>query len=706
LSYRSGLTTLVLLAGLCCAAAGRAQDQIQSQDRFPAHYIVFSIDEDGDVTPVFHRKVLLAAPLVSRTDGELERLRSTPAAGDGSLDVEVLDAAGDVVFRDRMTLPTWVRGEFHGGREGSGWSIDGHLFPQQDRAFVVRVPPVADGTLRLALGDTFRRREESAAFSLADLAAREDLLAVPEAPPADVVWAPSTISGSPANRVDLVILGDGYTVAQASQLQTDAANLETSFFAAAPYSTYKNYFNRIILATTSAQSGADHPPYNPSCLSENRACCAAIEAASDPLAGTYVNTALGARFCAFNIHRLLVVDSAPVFAAASAYPDWDEILVLVNDTTYGGAGGSFAVVSRNTFAVDVARHEFGHSFTRLADEYDSAYPGYPACSDLSGGSPCEANVTNQTTRASIKWAPWIAGATPVPTPEGIGLYANAAGLFQGARYLTSGMYRHRDASCLMNVLGVGFGEVCSQEFVFRLYLGGWGVPGAGIDPIEPGLEAPSPGTYTALTGATFSTSLLGPIGGPPVQATWKVNGSPVPGATGSSYVFIAGGAGSYQVTLEARDVTTLAHPSMAGTIVDSSRSWTVNVSPSPETSFYTLTPCRLFDTRSAAGPLGGPILAAGASRSFNLAGVCGIPGTARAVVGNLTVITPAQAGFLALFAGASPQPPTSALTFASGQTLSNINTLALQQNGLGTVILKSGTGGAAHVALDVTGYYQ
>src|SRR6185436_4132713 len=365
------------------------------------------------------------------TEADLKLLRRAPAAGDGSIDVEVRDPAGDVVFLDRMPLPLWVRGEFHGGPQAAGgWTIDEHVFPQRDRAFVVRVPRIEGGALSLTTADVLRGRERTATFALDDLAAREDLLAISQAPSTEALIAQSAITGSPANRVDLVILGDGYTAAQAGQFQADATSLEGSFFGIVPYSTYRNYVNRVFLSTASAQSGADHPPYDPSCPGDDDpSCCADSRAATDPLAGTYVNTALGARFCAFNIHRLLVVDSAPVFAAASAYPDWDEILVLVNDTTYGGTGGSFSVISRHASAVDVARHEYGHSFSRLADEYDSPFPGYPPCSDLSGSSPCQANVTDETSRESIKWAPWISAETPVPTPEGVPAWAHVAGLF-------------------------------------------------------------------------------------------------------------------------------------------------------------------------------------------------------------------------------------------------------------------------------------
>lgn len=693
-------SVLLLIAGLfCCPSV------LPAVEGYPAHYIVFSLDAEGDITPVFHRAVLLASPHASRSEEELESLRSLPARGEESLDIEVLDAGGDVIFRDLMSLPSWIRGEFHGSQEvKGGWKIDGHLFPQKDRAFVVRIPWQGGETLSLSMGGATRMRQKTASFSLSDLVAREDLLALPDPPSGKVRMAESAISGSPGNRVDLLFLGDGYTAAQAAKFQADVASLDASFFGLVPYSTYRNYVNRVYLFTPSAQSGADHPPYNPSCPTDDPSCCADPIASVDPLAGTYVSTALGARYCSFNIYRLLVVDSSAVFAAASAYPDWDRVMVLVNDPTYGGSGGFFSVVSTSPAAVDVARHEYGHSFTGLADEYDSAYPGYPACSDISGPA-CEANVTDRTSRATVKWAPWIAITTPVPTPEASG-YDNMAGLFQGARYQAGGMYRHRDTSCLMNFLGVGFGEVCSQEYILQLYRGNWGSPADGIDLIEPGTERPSPGSYTALTGAHLSAGLLAPVGGLPPQVTWKINGTAVPGALGSSFLFNPGAAGTYEVSLEARDPTSLVHPSMVGTLLQSSRSWFLTIAPSPATSFYTLSPCRVFDTRNPIGPFGGPVLAPGTSRSFELAGRCGVPATARAIVGNLTIVQPAQAGHLVTFAGDSPPPLTSSINFAAGQVRSNNITLALAQNGLGTVTVESGTGGTVHVMLDVTGYYQ
>src|SRR5262249_8103078 len=64
----------------------------------------------------------------------------------------------------------------------------------------------------------------------------------------------------------------------------------------------------------------------------------------------------------------------------------------------------------------------------------------------------------------------------------------------------------------------------------------------------------------------------------------------------------------------------------------------------PVTSFYTLAPCRVVDTRGAPGPMGGPALVANGERTFVIAGQCGIPATARVVAFNFTVTEPTALG--------------------------------------------------------------
>ncbi|HVT58406.1 MAG TPA: hypothetical protein VHR45_08395 [Thermoanaerobaculia bacterium] len=122
--------------------------------------------------------------------------------------------------------------------------------------------------------------------------------------------------------------------------------------------------------------------------------------------------------------------------------------------------------------------------------------------------------------------------------------------------------------------------------------------------------------------------------------------------------------------------------------------------------FYTVPPCRLIDTRDPAGPAGGPALQPGSPRTFALAGRCGIPATAGALSVMVTVTQPAGAGSLTLFAADQPAPPTSVISFDSGQTRANIAVLALSGDGTGSVTAVDAAAGAVHFILDVNGYFQ
>jgi streptogramin lyase len=126
--------------------------------------------------------------------------------------------------------------------------------------------------------------------------------------------------------------------------------------------------------------------------------------------------------------------------------------------------------------------------------------------------------------------------------------------------------------------------------------------------------------------------------------------------------------------------------------------------PPPAAHFYTITPCRLVDTRNPAGPLGGPALAANATRLFNLAGSCGIPSTARALVVNVAVTGATAQGHLRLFPGGLPVPLVSTINYKANQTRANNAVVGL---GAGTLEIYCGQGsGTAHVILDVSGYFQ
>jgi uncharacterized repeat protein (TIGR01451 family) len=551
-------------------------------DGVPAHYLVLGIDATGAVRPRFHAFVTLADERPKHSEEDLLGwLRRDSAEGD-HVAVRLHDHSGRIVLREILAVPRWQRLEqgLHGEPEPD--PLAESPVPLAERAFVVRVPRLPGTRLQVSVagssdGELATGNRVDTWFDLDALAEDRSLALAGFAPETRRLAAPAPTSG---NRVDLLVLGDGYTAAQTAKFASDSSALLASFFGIPPYSAYSNYFNVTPLFTASNQSGADHPPYTASCpVAYPPTCCSDPLMQSDPLRGTFVDTAFDGAYCSTNTHRQVTVSPSKVLAAAAAAPDWDEIVVLVNDSTYGGSGGSFSVVSTNVNAVDVARHEFGHTFSRLTDEYTTAYPGFPACSDVAGAAPCEANATDQTSRALLKWAPFVLPTTPLPTPDTTA-YAGVVGLFQGARYRPTGIYRP-ERSCLMNTLGVPFCAVCRQEFVLRLYRGGWGVPAAGIDVIEPGSESPSPGvvSLTFPASRTFSVGVLQPVGGPPVALAWSVNGAAIPGATAASYTFTPGAPGRYQLTLTARDATTLVHPAMAGSSLVRTRSWTVNVSP-------------------------------------------------------------------------------------------------------------------------------
>jgi hypothetical protein len=122
------------------------------------------------------------------------------------------------------------------------------------------------------------------------------------------------------------------------------------------------------------------------------------------------------------------------------------------------------------------------------------------------------------------------------------------------------------------------------------------------------------------------------------------------------------------------------------------------------TSFYTLTPCRILDTRGTAGPWGGPALAAGATRVFTIAGQCSVPPTAKSVSVNVTVTQPTAPGHLILFPSGTP-PGVSTINFGPGQTRANNAIAPLSASGTLSVADGQSTG-TTHFILDVNGYFQ
>jgi len=123
-------------------------------------------------------------------------------------------------------------------------------------------------------------------------------------------------------------------------------------------------------------------------------------------------------------------------------------------------------------------------------------------------------------------------------------------------------------------------------------------------------------------------------------------------------------------------------------------------------SLYTVTPCRLIDTRDPIGTWGGPPLSAGSDRTFPIAGRCGIPAGAKAVSVNLAVTQPTTGpGFLTLYPGGTSLPLVSTINYSAGQT--RANNAIVKLGAAGDLIVRCGQGsGTAAMVLDVNGYFQ
>jgi hypothetical protein len=120
--------------------------------------------------------------------------------------------------------------------------------------------------------------------------------------------------------------------------------------------------------------------------------------------------------------------------------------------------------------------------------------------------------------------------------------------------------------------------------------------------------------------------------------------------------------------------------------------------------FYTLSPCRLLDTRQPYGATGGPALPITIPRVFVATGRCGIPAGAKAIAVNVTVVSPPGAGYVSVYAGNGNPTALGTVTFSTGQIRSNHGVLPLATSGSGALSLQSSLAGV-HVTLDVMGYF-
>jgi len=373
--------------------------------------------------------------------------------------------------------------------------------------------------------------------------------------------------GTVDNRINLLFIGDGYTGGQQSTFNNDVDEIVSHMVTYEPYASYANFLSFDRLFVPSNESGADKP----------------VDCYDSPIA---VDTAFDGKFCTAGIQRLVTVNNSKIMAAAAASPGWDKIVAIVNDQEYGGSGGGVPTVSSNSGAKDIFIHEYGHSFTQLADEYEGLTPGYPICSDINGPL-CEANVTDVMVRNEVKWNYFIDPSTPIPTPENDDQYNNIMGLFEGARYRPTGMYRPFK-NCNMRSLGRPFCSVCQEAYVFKIYQGSYADAGE-LSLIEPETASPSDLTPVGEVAVPMTFSFETLQLSHPLSITWLVDN--VVQTSGDSsqvtqnFEYTPNGSGSVSIKARVNDNSAFVHDGRLDELPEFEIEWQVDVQPQTDLIF-------------------------------------------------------------------------------------------------------------------------
>ena len=312
--------------------------------------------------------------------------------------------------------------------------------------------------------------------------------------PAGHVW--NVIENGPASeKVDLLVIGEGYTESELPKFHKDVERMIGKLFATEPFKSRRKDFNVRALDLAEPASGVHRPRTN-----DNR------------------RTMTGVQYNIFDSERyVLTLDDHRMRDVASSAP-YDFIEILVNEKQYGG-GGIFndqaTACVDSAFAEYVFVHEFGHHFAALADEYYTSPVSYTSAGGSEHIEPWEPNATALHDPANVKWKELIDAPTPLPTPWdketfekhsreiqkerarlratnapesemdklftaertwetqflGSQKFAGKVGAFEGAAYEAQGLYRP-ELDCIMFTRDeVGFCRVCRKaiERIIDMY---------------------------------------------------------------------------------------------------------------------------------------------------------------------------------------------------------------------------------------------
>ncbi|HUR27898.1 MAG TPA: M64 family metallopeptidase [Planctomycetota bacterium] len=257
-------------------------------------------------------------------------------------------------------------------------------------------------------------------------------------PSAFLGWKDVLRQGPSSNRVDVVLMGDGYELSHLRAFDKLAEDTPALFERKEPFHEYWSYFNWTRASLVSADNGVDG-------------------------FGREYDTVLDSKtLSTFAGH--VGVNAARVREMLDELPEHDGLAICFVKNGVAGMGGSgFAVIGGRDASTTI--HEWGHSFGGLGDEYDVEIAAH------TGSVPDAPNVSGTDDPKRVPWAHWLAAKHPR-----IGIYEGAAARLRGAWKPTS-------AGCVM-ATQEEFCPVCREALVLRTY--------AYVDPIESSEPAHDP----------------------------------------------------------------------------------------------------------------------------------------------------------------------------------------------------------------------
>jgi hypothetical protein len=216
-------------------------------------------------------------------------------------------------------------------------------------------------------------------------------------------------NGDPSHKVDLLILGDGYTAKEKGKFESDAKKMQEALFSQEPFKSHRNDFNVWGICPTARDAGVNRPS-----------------------TGRHRRSPLGCSYDTFGSERYVLTLDNKAMRDIACFAPYDCVQILINDNTYGGGGifGLYGTISAgNGFAPYIFVHELGHHFAALADEYYTSDVAYQSSGDRT--EPWEPNVTSDPLRP--KWRAMLATDVPLPTPWKKAEYEAASAEYQTKR---------------------------------------------------------------------------------------------------------------------------------------------------------------------------------------------------------------------------------------------------------------------------------